>query len=136
MLSGCMDEKTLQARRLQIQQEEQKEKERVRIRKKPFDILSAESTRKKGSGEITVRWESNRDIPLKLDVEDKNGDGITYNIKPRCFENGHCFYDVSFHVPMGRSAYLTFYDPRGKIVLEWTIHVPDLETMVLTDEVF
>ena len=145
MFTGCIDEKVLKARMLQAKQEKLQEEERIkqenlqekeRIKNEPFDILTVESTRKKGSGEISIRWESNRDVPLKLDVLDRNDDGLTYTIKPTCLENGHCVYDVSFCAPIGRNVYLTFYSPKGNVFLEHTIHVPDLEDMVLNEEVF
>lgn len=138
---GCESKEMAKARELQLQEEIRKAKqaevqEFEKIRKAPFMILGYRISREKGTGEITVQWESNRNKPLKLDVLDRDGEGLTYKTEPVCKENGHCFYEVTFHVGFGRDVYLTFYDPRGKVVCEESMHVPRLETMILTDEIF
>ena len=131
---GCVDKKAEIAAQQRAEQE--KLQEREKMKKGSFKIFNAESHRKRQSGDYTITWESNRNVPLKLDVCDEDGDGITYTAEPTCLDNGHCIYSVHIHVPSGVTAYLTFYNNKNKSVIESSVYTPTLEEMILTEEIF
>lgn len=134
LFSGCSDKKSEQAQEQRLRREQAQEKEF--LQKKPFEILVADRFRKKGSGKTTIKWESNRNIPLAIEACDKNGEGMHWEVEPVCLENGHCLYQISFTAPLGSETYLTFYDPEGRAFLKTSFYTPDIETMVLTEEIF